>query len=117
MKYYLLLLLTITLPLNYLSAQHGDLDDINHIRNQHSRKGMIALTSWSGANVVGSTVGYFTTQNEEWKYFHEMNVFWGAVNLGISIPGLIGAYKEDYNGPQLSPNFKETTLYRNCFFG
>ena len=54
---------------------------------------MIILTSWAGANIVGGTAAYFATQNKEWKYFQEMNVFWNTVNLGIGIAGLASAPK------------------------
>jgi hypothetical protein len=76
-----------------LSAQKTDLLDINLKRHYYNRNGMIILTSWAGANIVGGTAAYFATQNKEWKYFQEMNVFWNTVNLGLGVANLALAPK------------------------
>lgn len=28
------------------------------------------------------------------RYFHQMNLFWNVVNIGIGVPGLLSTYKE-----------------------
>ena len=55
---------------------------------------MKVLGSWGLISVAGGTIGYFTAKQDEWKYFHEMNVLWGVVNTGIAAMGLAGVHKE-----------------------
>jgi len=66
-----------------------DIIDINKERQKLSREGMTFLTSWAATNIAGGTTGFFLAKDKEWKYFHEMNVFWNSVNLGLGISGLL----------------------------
>jgi hypothetical protein len=62
------------------------------------RDAMIFLTSWAGINITAGASAYFLTKEPEWKYFHEMNVFWNSVNLGLGIAGLCNSLnKEKYS--------------------
>ena len=54
---------------------------------------MLSLGSWASANIVGSGIGWARSYSEENKYFHQMNVMWNLVNLGLAIPGYIKAKK------------------------
>lgn len=83
------------------------LDDINTRRNTYSRNGMIALNTWATANIISGTVGVFTAKNAEIRHFHEMNIYWNMVNLGIAIPGLISAIKEKKTGLSLQQTIKK----------
>jgi hypothetical protein len=61
---------------------------------------MLGLGSWSVGNITGSAVGWAVSDNQQWKSFHQMNVFWNAVNLGLAIPGYVkarrpSAYKDE----------------------
>ena len=69
------------------------------------KSGMIAYTSWSGANLIGGTIGWATTEGE-WKYFSQMTTVWSIINLGISIPGLLGSFKTYENGVPTSQLIK-----------
>jgi hypothetical protein len=71
------------------SINAQDLTSINKDRQKLSREGMTFLTSWAAANIAGGTTAYFLAKDREWKYFHEMNVFWNTVNLGLGISGLL----------------------------
>lgn len=62
-------------------------------KNKLNHNGMIVLTSWAGANIVGSGIGYALTKSEEEKNFHLMNASWGVINLGIALPGLLARTK------------------------
>lgn len=62
-------------------------------KNKLNHNGMIVLTSWASANIVGSGIGYALTKSEEEKNFHLMNASWGIVNLGIALPGLLAKEK------------------------
>lgn len=70
-----------------LNAQ--DLPSINKDRLKLSREGMTFLTSWAVTNIAGGTTAFYLAKDREWKYFHEMNVFWNTVNLGLGISGLL----------------------------
>jgi hypothetical protein len=76
---------------NTLFAQ--DIIDINKDRQKLSREGMTFLTSWAATNIAGGTTAYYLAKDPEWKYFHEMNVFWNTVNLGLGISGLMSERK------------------------
>lgn len=80
-----------------LDMQAQTLDEINEIRFRHTKNGSIALTSWAGANIITGTIGYFSTPAGEWKHFHEMNVYFNIVNLGLGIPGLFAKKEQQMN--------------------
>ena len=71
-----------------------------------AKASMISLSSWAIANITYGTIANFNSEGEA-KYFHQMNAIWNVVNLGIGIPGIIGAYKK-----QTPLNFKELYEYQ-----
>ena len=81
----------ILFSLSILLIRNGScqLPQFNEDRCSIDKKLMLSLGSWAGANIIGSGIGWATTDNEEHKYFHQMNVFWNAINLGLAIPGYI----------------------------
>ena len=83
----------ILLSLSIFLARNGScqLPQYNEDRCSIDKKLMLSLGSWAGANIIGSGIGWATTDNEEHKYFHQMNVFWNAINIGLAIPGYIKA--------------------------
>ena len=58
-------------------------------KNNLNHNGMIVLSSWAGANIIGSAIGYGLTNSNEEKEFYLMNGSWGIINLGIALPGLL----------------------------
>lgn len=98
-----LTVLFFSIAIGCLSAQ--TLDEINEHRFRHTMNGSITLTSWAGANIIAGTIGYYATPAGEWKHFHEMNVYWNIVNLGLGIPGLF-AKKEKQMGLTLEQTVK-----------
>ena len=56
---------------------------------------MLSLGSWASMNIVGSGIAWARSNSEENKYFHQMNVMWNLVNLGLAIPGYIKAKKDN----------------------
>ena len=52
---------------------------------------MLGLGSYALANFAISGVAYFTSEDESSKRFHEMNVMWNTVNMGLALPGYIKA--------------------------
>ena len=75
----------------------SQLQGFNTQRFKTDQNLMIGLGSWASMNIIGSGIGWVTSKNEENKYFHQMNVMWNLVNLGLSVPGYIKAKKGDAN--------------------
>lgn len=72
-------------------------DDLLNIQTRQSnmaKTSMISLNSWAIGNITYGTIANFNSSGEA-KYFHQMNAIWNVVNLGIGIPGIIGAYKKE----------------------
>lgn len=99
-------ILCFSLILGCSAIAQNNLDDINKTRTQHSLNGMIAFSSWTGANIVAGTVGVLTTQGE-WQHFFEMNLYFNAINVAIAIPGLLGAVKAKSEGLSFEQTVKE----------
>jgi hypothetical protein len=90
------------LPVVGLRAQSAvnELDNYSQKSHDLNHNGMIVLTSWASANIL-SGANYFITRSEEEKYFYGMNAVWGAVNLSIAIPGLLGKKQTFINKKEL----------------
>ena len=93
-----LLLIPIICLLNTicLSQDQNTLEfDLLNIQSRQQNMGkmsMISLNSWAVANIGYGSIATFNSTGEA-KYFHQMNAIWNVVNLGIGIPGIISAYK------------------------
>lgn len=86
----LIILFLLSIP--YARAQQ--LSEFNAQRTKTDQNLMLGLGSWATANFVVSGIGWATTSPEgEAQYFHQMNVMWNAVNIGLAIPGYIKAKK------------------------
>lgn len=66
--------------------------DVYNRQTNTSRMGMTSLNAWAVSNIAVGGIAYNGSAGKE-RYFHQMNIFWNVVNLGIGIPGLIGTYK------------------------
>ena len=55
---------------------------------------MLALGSWSAANLIysGASVGPAEGKN---KYFHQMNMIWGGINITLATIGYLAAKNQD----------------------
>jgi hypothetical protein len=71
------------------------LTDYNAEKNRISKRGMITLGSWGLASAASGGIGWAASDNKEMQAFHQMNMVWGVVNLGLAIPSYIGAAKDD----------------------
>ena len=72
-----------------------ELQQYNSDRLRTDQRLMLTLGSWSAVNLVGSGIGWATAEEGEARYFHQMNVMWNTVNLGLALPGYIKARKTD----------------------
>lgn len=72
-----------------------------YLKSQNnSNTGMYVLGSWALLNMASGAYG-MSTQTGSSKYFHQMNLFWNTVNLGIAGFALASAHSGD--GSLLSP--------------
>jgi len=90
-------LLLVALP---LSAQQPELDEINQTRLKLNKINMFVLTGWAAGNILVGGIGRSQTMGTT-RYFHEMNMFWNVVNLGLAAGGLYGVYTTDPSGMDL----------------
>jgi len=71
--------------------------EFNQERLQTDKRLMLGLGTWAGANFLISGVGWATVPKGEAHYFHQMNVLWNTVNIGLAIPGYFNAKKSNPN--------------------
>lgn len=76
-------------------AQSGPLAQYNQSRYQIDQQLMVGLGSWAASNFVLSGIGWNQAQTPEERYFHQMNVFWNVVNIGLAVPGYLKAHQAD----------------------
>lgn len=74
-----------------------ELNQFNVERNAISKKGMLVLGAWGVGNIIAGAAGYTTTNAEVDKNFHEMNIFWGGINLVLATTGYLGAANDKKN--------------------
>ncbi len=89
-KFTLLIFLSLTFSAKILCQTFNQKSQEFQRINQNL---MLGLGSWAVGNIAGSGVGWAVSDNQQWKSFHQMNVFWNAVNLGLAIPGYVKARK------------------------
>lgn len=72
-----------------------ELEEYNRERAALDKNLMIGLGSWATGNLILGGIGWATADDQEWESFHQMNVMWNAVNLGLAIPGYLKAKKSE----------------------
>lgn len=91
----ILILTAVVFSTSYAFSQaQTDLNNFNRQRNKITKNGMKVLAGWSAANVIYSAVATGQTTGTT-RYFHQMNVMWGGINLGISALGYLGLKNKD----------------------
>ena len=86
-------------------SQQIDLIKFEKERISKTKNSMLVLGGWSVANIVGSGIAT-NTRNKEVRYFHQMNVMWGGINLAIAGLGYWNAGREKINNPILADVLK-----------
>ena len=69
----------------------GQVTDFQKEFNSINENLMLSLGSYAVANFAISGAAYFSSEDETSKRFHEMNVMWNTVNIGLALPGYIKA--------------------------
>ncbi|MCW3116915.1 MAG: hypothetical protein JWM28_997 [Chitinophagaceae bacterium] len=90
-----------------------DLPQFNNDRIRITKKGMLVLGSWAAANIVVGAIGLSTSQGEA-KYFHQMNLVWGTVNLAIAGSTFLGLRKKK-SGLSLSQTIQGQSAIEKTF--
>jgi hypothetical protein len=108
----LLLLCTFSLMLlaqqkDSSSLANVDLAKYNKERILMTRNSMYVLGGWSALNIVSGSIGWSKGKDSN-RFFHQGNVFWNIVNLGIAIPSLLTIKKSVHK----SYNEQETLKYQ-----
>lgn len=104
-----LLLLLLCSCFNHLTAQKTYIDSIAQKRNLLNQTNMVVLGSWASANMLYSGMAIPQNTGNE-KYFHQMNVYWNVVNLGIAGFGFFNTKKQLNKSINLNQNIKEQQL-------
>lgn len=91
MKQLFLGLITIVI-VQQSSAQTTSLDVFNKQQQKIDKTAFTVLGSWAVANIATGSVGWARGEGSN-KYFHQMNVLWNSVNLGLAVMGYLGTKK------------------------
>jgi hypothetical protein len=75
----------------FLNGQN--MNEFNKERIQTDKKLMVGLGTWATTNFILSGIGWATVPSGEAHYFHQMNVLWNTVNIGLAVPGYLKAKK------------------------
>lgn len=89
------------------------LQDFNQQRIKITKTGMVILGSWGAANMAVGAIGLATADGEA-KYFHQMNLLWGAANFAIALPAYFGQRKAKKDIP-FAQSIKEQSKIEKTF--
>lgn len=77
-------------------------DRFNEERVRISAHSMLVLGGWATGNMIAGGIGMATTPSgSEAHHFHQMNLLWNVVNLGIAVPAYVGARRSLRRGTAL----------------
>ena len=68
--------------------------ELNEQRTQTVKVGMYTLGGWALTNMAVSGIGWANTTGQQ-RAFHQMNVWWNVVNLGLAAGSFIGMQGDD----------------------
>lgn len=105
-------LLTILLVFMVAANAQG-LPEFNKERYRINETGFLVLSSWSVANIGAGAIGMSSSHGQA-KYFHQMNLIWGAVNFVVAFPGYLGARKSN-NDLSLEASVKGQSAVEKTF--
>lgn len=108
------LLFCISSLLSFAQQQNNELYQFEQKRVKMTKNAMLTLGGWSAVNITVSAFATKTT-NREMRYFHQMNVMWNSINLGIAALGYWGAGKENIKNPTLRSVLKHQSTSEKTF--
>ena len=101
MRAAILTLLFVLFSISLVFSQEIGAIDFYTKSNQINTSGMYVLGGWAVANIAGGAIGWANSTGST-KYFHQMNLFWNTVNLGIAGFALYNSFNTDIS--MLSPD-------------
>ncbi len=105
MKKYVLLFLLVAI-FDRVQAQTDALVNYNEQRLQITRIGMLTLGGWAISN-MGVSGALMSNSSDSRYYFHQMNVFWNVVNVGLAGFGYYNAATADPSAFILAESIQE----------
>lgn len=91
------LLLTGVLLSSKICAQSFDDRAFGDHQQQMQRRGMLVLGGWASGNIIYSGASLGNSSGSD-RSFHQMNLAWGGINLGLATLGYLHARKPSGNG-------------------
>lgn len=91
-----------------------EVERFNERRRELDKRLMVGLGSWAGVNMIGSGIAWASLPQGEARSFHQMNVMWNTVNLGLAIPGFIKAKRVEDKlpfGQTLEEHYKTEKVF------
>lgn len=87
------LLIILIMGFSGLFAQENELKAFNERKDQIGKRSMYALGGWAVGNfaVSGAMIGFSSGPE---RHFHEMNIYWNVVNIGLAGLGILGSRKQ-----------------------
>lgn len=114
MKRIIITIFLIVSGISLAAGQNSNTADFYTISNKINTTGMYILGGWAVANITGGAIGW-ANSNGSAKYFHQMNVFWNTVNLGIAGFALYNSFNTDISmlspGEMMAKHIKTENLY------
>jgi hypothetical protein len=92
----------------------NNFEQFNSERSRITKNGMLVLGSWGAANIIAGTIGIAST-NGEAKYFHQMNLIWGAANFLIAAPSYFSLKRRALN-LSLSETARQQSSIEKIYF-
>lgn len=89
-------------------------EQFNSERSRITKNGMLVLGSWGAANIIAGTIGV-ASSNGEAKYFHQMNLIWGATNFLIAAPSYFSLKRRALN-LSLSETARQQSSVEKIYF-
>ena len=106
MKKWIISLAFCCLSFYAIGQSSGSLTEFNQSRKQITQTGMLVLGSWAVGNMAVSGLMMPRASGSPF-YFHQMNVFWNVVNLGLAGFGYYNALQMDPAGVGVSSSVSE----------
>ena len=85
---HLIILASFFFATNITFGQVNPVNEFNQKKIKIIKQSMLVLASWGAANCIYSGFSAGNSNGSE-KYFHNMNVIWGGVNLGLGAIGYL----------------------------
>lgn len=114
MKRIIITIFLIISGISLAAGQNSNTADFYTISNKINTTGMYILGGWAVANITGGAIAWANATGSA-KYFHQMNVFWNTVNLGIAGFALYNSFNTDISmlspGEMMAKHIKTENLY------